>query len=376
MILLSVLLTKGVALAQITNNYSVKAWFSPPAPTFSPVVNAGKTITFRFKAPKAKHVSLLFGEWDIKPQVMNRDSAGTWSLTTVQLDPGIYAYNFDVDGIQILDPVNPLTKIGTQIYSSVVEVSGDKPRFDEVQNVPHGSLQVHKYISTPLKQLRSVYVYLPADYYNQPSKSYPVLYLRHGGGDNESSWTQVSGKADVIADNLIASQKAKPMIIVMTNGLTDGSWAGGSSMEGLKSLGDELTQDVMPFIERTYRIKKTRESRAIAGLSMGGGQAFIIGLRNLDKFSYIGEFSSGLLSDKDFNVDEYAPKVANAELNQKLKLLWIGCGKDDPRFPGHLQLTSNLSKKGVKYHFASLAGGHEWTVWRIQLNGFMQQLFK
>jgi len=377
--LLAIFLIASIAYSKAqtpANTYSVKSWFGPPAPTFSPVVNSDRTITFRFKAPKATAVDLLFGEWDVKPQTMKKDTAGVWAITTTQLEPGVYSYVYSVDGIQTLDPVNPLTKIGTQIYSSIVEIPGTPPRFDEVQNVPHGTLQIQKYISTALKQLRSLYVYLPADYYSGSLKTYPVLYLRHGAGDNESSWTQASGKADVIADNLIAAQKAKPMIIVMTNGLTDGSWAGGSSEEGLKKLGDELTTDVIPLIEKTYRVKKDRESRAIAGLSMGGGQSFVIGLRNLDKFSYIGEFSSGLLSDKDLKIDQYVPGVFNAALNEKLKLLWIGCGKDDPRYPGHIQLIENLKQHGIKYRSLFIPGGHEWHVWRVQLNDFMQQLFK
>jgi enterochelin esterase-like enzyme len=366
----------GFTFAQGGNTYSVKGWFGPPAPAFSPVVTADHHITFRLKARHASDVKLLFGEWNIRPQALTKDTAGVWSITIDPVEPGIYSYVFTVDGVQTLDPVNPITKIGTQLYSSIVEVSGNTPRFDEVRNIPHGTLQIHRYLSTPLKQLRGLYVYLPPQYYSQPSASFPVLYLRHGGGDNESSWTQTAGRADVILENLIADKKAVPMIIVMTNGLTDGSWAGGSNTQGLKDLDNELTTDVIPLIEKTYRVKKGRENRAITGLSMGGGQAFVIGLRNLDKFAWIGEFSAGLLSDKDFNADEYAPNLVNSTLNQKLKLLWIGVGRDDPRYPGHLDLVSMLNKRNIHNEFLAIPGGHEWTVWRIELAGFMQKLFK
>ena len=365
------------AMAQTpVNAFSIKGWLGPPPPAFSPVVLADNRITFRFKAPKANQVNLLFGEWNVKPQAMVKDTAGVWSITTDAVKPGIYSYVFSVDGVQTFDPVNPITKIGTELYSSIVEVYGDSPRFDQVQNVPHGVLEIHKYMSTPLKQLRGLYVSLPPEYFSQPTATFPVLYLRHGGGDNESSWTQASGRADVILENLIASKKAVPMIVVMTNGLTDGTWAGGSSEIGLKNLESELLTDVIPLVEKTYRVKKGRENRAISGLSMGGGQAFVFGLKNLDKFAWIGEFSAGLLSDKDFKVDDYAPGVVNSTLNQKLKLFWIGCGTDDPRYQGHLDLVNTLTKRNIKTEFSAIPGGHEWTVWRIQLEQFMQRLFK
>lgn len=220
-------------------------------------------------------------------------------------------------------------------------------------------------------------VFLPAEYNQQTSKKFPVLYLRHGGGDNETSWTQAAGRADVILENLIAAKKAKPMIIVMTNGLIDGTWAGGSSKEGVEQLEQELLKDVVPYVEKNYRVNAAKNARAIAGLSMGGGQSYIIGLKNLDKFSYIGEFSSGLLSDAKFDINERVPGIfAKPELvNNNLNLLWIACGKDDPRYSGHLAMVYALKEKQIKFESHESAGGHEWRFWREQLHDFMQKLF-
>jgi len=174
---------------------------------------------------------------------------------------------------------------------------------------------------------------------------------------------------------LIAGKKAVPMIVVMTNGLTDGTWAGGSTREGVKMLEDELLNDVIPLVEKTYRAKKGRAYRAITGLSMGGGQAFVMGLRNLQTFAWVGEFSSGTLSDKDFEMDKELPGLMDASLNKKLGLLWIGCGENDPRFPGHRVLANTLTKKGIKFKNLTMPGGHEWRVWREELAGFYQNIF-
>jgi enterochelin esterase-like enzyme len=168
------------------------------------------------------------------------------------------------------------------------------------------------------------------------------------------------------------------MLIVMTNGLTDGSWSGGSSVEGMNTLEQELLTDVIPMIEKRYRVLANRENRAIAGLSMGGGQAYVLGLRNLDKFSYIGEFSAGILSEASFDYEKYIPGVISnpEEINQKLNLLWISCGTKDPRYAGHLGLISNLKSRGVKFEFHDLPFGHEWQFWRVQLHDFARCLFK
>lgn len=361
---------------KVTSGFSTSGWWKPAAPKFSPVVHDNKSITFRLKAPEAHDVSLLFDEWDVVAQPMSRNQDGVWSITLDSVKPRLYQYNFLVDGLKIIDPVNPDVKAGTMVYGSVVEVSGDQPRFDEEQPVAHGDVHILKYTSTSLHQLRKMYVYVPAAYFDQPTKQFPVLYLRHGGGDNESSWVK-DGRAAVILDNLIAANDANPMLIVMTNGLTDGSWAGGSTVEGMQKLENELLQDVIPFVEKRYRVRSDKRGRAIAGLSMGGGQAFVIGLRNLDKFSYIGQFSAGILSDGNFDYNQYLPGVIEnpEKVNQQLRLLWISCGNKDPRYQGHLNLIGNLKKKNINFEFHELPFGHEWQFWRLQLHDFASQIF-
>ena len=202
-----------------------------------------------------------------------------------------------------------------------------------------------------------------------------MLYLRHGGGDDDHSWMQ-DGRAGVILDNLLAGGAATPMIIVTTNGMTDGTWSHGSSREGMQLLEDELIHDVIPLIERSYRAVPDREHRALAGLSMGGGQAFVIGLRQLPTFAWIGQFSSGLLADKDFDLPAWAPALRDsASVNGQLRLLWIGCGDSDPRWNGHLNLMDDLKARGVRAEFHSSSGGHEWNVWRDQLRQLLPVLF-
>ena len=274
----------------------------------SPEVHPDRTITFRLRAPEANTVSLSFG--GSKP--MTKDATGVWTATAGPMAPEIYQYNFVVDGVRILDPGNPNLKNGRALDASVVEVPGNPPRFDEVQAVAHGAVQIRMYSSTPLKKLRTLYVYTPPQYDTETSRRFPVLYLRHGSGDTEENWSD-TGRAGVILDNLIAARKAVPMIVVMPNGDTDGTWGGGSSPEGIELLGQELLTDIMPMIEKVYRVAAGRENRAITGLSMGGGQAFTIGLKHMDLFAWVGEFSSGLVSDTEFRW-RYRCDVAQAAL--------------------------------------------------------------
>lgn len=359
------------------NDFSTQGWWQPANGPFSPVVHPDRRITFRIKAPKATQVALQFGEWQVKPQPMRQDTAGTWQITIGPVEPDIYAYTFSVDGVEMPDMANPVTKTGTQFYSSIVEVPGNPPRFDEMRRVPHGLIAVHHYYSDVMHQLRSCYIYLPPGYAQQPDRKFPVLYLRHGGGDHAASWSQPAGSAGTILDNLLADGRAVPMIIVMPEGLTaDGSWAGGSTPEGMKNLAQELLQEVMPWVEKNYRVLTGPQNTAMTGLSMGGGQAMVMGLRHPEKFGWIGEFSSGLLSDKDLQIDSLLPGRIQVSLNQQLHLLWIGCGRDDPRYPGHLALTSLLKKRGIHFVFDSEPGGHEWKVWRLELHGFLQKVFQ
>ena len=339
----------------------------------SPEVHPDRTITFRLRAPQANQVALQFG--GSKP--MTKDAAGIWSVTAGPVEPELYTYNFVVDGVRILDPGNPNLKDGRTIDASVVEVPGNPPRFDQVQDVPHGALQIRTYRSTPLKRLRRLYVYTPPQYDTEPTRRFPVLYLRHGSGDNEENWSE-TGRAGVILDNLIGHGKAVPLLIVMPNGDTDGSWAGGSSAQGIELLTEELLTDIVPLVEKNYRAAPGRENRAITGLSMGGGQAFTMGLKHMDQFAWVGEFSSGLVSDTDFHFASYFPGFLDdaAAVNRKLRLLYLSCGTQDPRYFGQLDLGDLLKAHDIRYVWYPTPGVHEWKVWRHALADFAPRLFR
>jgi len=355
------------------NTYHSSGGASQPQRLVSPEVHPDRTITFRLRAPEANQVSLSFQ--GTKP--MTKGADGIWSATAGPVEAEIYQYNFVVDGVRILDPGNPHLKNGRTIDASIVEVPGNPPRFDEIQPVPHGALEIRIYTSTPLKKLRQLYVYTPPQYDTEPNRRFPVLYLRHGSGDTEENWSD-TGRAGVIVDNLIALRQAVPMIVVMPNGDTDGTWGGGSSPEGIALLGQELLHDIVPLIEATYRVAPGRENRAITGLSMGGGQAFTIGLKHLDQFAWVGEFSSGLVSDTEFRLDRHLPGFLDHpdEVNQKLKLLFLSCGTEDPRFPGQLDLLDVLKQHQIKYVWFPTPGVHEWKVWRHALAEFARRVFQ
>jgi len=272
---------------------------------------------------------------------------------------------------------NPALKNGRAPDASVLEIPGTPPRFDELRDVAHGTIQIRTYRSTPLKRWRKLYVYLPPQYDAEPGRKFPALYLRHGSGDNEANWSE-DGRAGVILDNLIAQGKAAPMLIVMPNGDTDGTWAGGSSPRAMDLLGEELLQDIIPLIEARYRVQANAQNRAIAGLSMGGGQAFTIGLRHTDAFAWVGEFSSGLVSDRDFKLEKHIPGMLEhpLEINQKLKLLFLSCGTEDPRYNGQLNLLDVLQEHGIRAVWFSTPGAHEWKVWRRSLAEFAQRAFQ
>jgi enterochelin esterase family protein len=373
-----VLLAAALGSAQTApprkNTYASPGASAPAAPRLvSPEVHPDRTVTFRLRAPKASEVALSLN--GSKP--MTRDEAGLWTITIGPLEPEIYEYSFTVDGARVLDTANTSLKIGQNVGSNLLDVPGNPPRFDEVQNVPHGAIHIRAYTSTPLKQPRHMYVYVPPQYDSEPRRSFPVLYLRHGSGDDESTWSG-QGRAGVILENLIAQKKSVPMLIVMTNGDTDRSWAGGSSDQAMDTLGRELFTDVMPIIEKNYRVIPNRENRAIAGLSMGGGQAFTIGLRNPDRFAWVAEFSSGLLSANTFKLSQHIPGLLEkpAAANQRLKLLYLSCGTEDPRINGHLDLVDTLKAAKVNAVWFPTPGVLEWKVWRHALADLMPRLFQ
>jgi enterochelin esterase-like enzyme len=316
-------------------------------------------------APKANQVSVS-GEVVDRPQPMQKDEKGLWTLTVGPLEPAIYSYSFIVDGVTNIDPNNPYIKAGVRSSSSLVEVPGDKPMFYDPGPVPHGTVHVNWYESKALKCFRGVYVYTPPDYENSRNK-YPVLYLLHGSGDTEAGWVNI-GRANLILDNLIAAGRAKPMIVVMPFGHAQPSVGFGpapSERPDRNAFTADLLGDVMPTAEKLYRIS-----------AMGGGQALNIGLTHLDTFRWIGVFSMGIYRESDPE-QTYADALSDpAATNRKIKLFWIGCGKSDRLFESAQNLDQLLQKHEIKHTFVASEGAHTWRVWRNYLNQVAPLLFQ
>ena len=375
--LVGLMLTASLATGQVRpkNTYRGPGAGTPTAPArpVSPEIHPDRTVTFRLLAPQANTVAL---SWNgTKP--MAKDASGLWSITVGPVEPDIYTYNFVVDGVRTLDPGTNFIKNGHFLDASAFEIPGNPPRFDEVRNVPHGALGIRTYTSTPLHILRHLYVYTPPQYDTEPNRKFPVLYLKHGSGDSEENWSD-TGRAGVILDNLIAEHKAQPMLIVMPNGDIDNNILNGSTPRGLELTGQELLTDIIPLIESNYRVAPGRENRAITGLSMGGGQAFTTGLRHRELFAWVGEFSSGLISDAEFKLDKHVPGFYNdpAAINRELRLLYLSCGTEDPRIPGHLDLLDDLKAHNINAVWFPTPGAHEWKVWRHALADFAPRLFR
>ena len=349
------------------------------APIISPEVQPDSRVTFRFRSPNAQKVELqLEGTTPHLPMQKNDD--GVWIVTTDPIAPDYYGYSFVADDVSLIDPKNPLMKpnlLGTQ---SMVHVPGPSLLPWEINDVPHGVVNHHFYKSGVVGDQRDYYVYTPPGYNPAAKKKYPVLYLLHGYSDDASGWTAV-GRANVILDNLIAQQKAKPMLVVMTLGygapemLAQGSRAFSHDdlrQRNLDQFRESLLTEVIPRIEKDYRVLTDRNSRAMAGLSMGGSESLFVGLTSADRFSWIGAFSTGGLSeDFDQQFSEMKPKeVAN------LKLLWIACGTDDHLFDPNKKFREWLSSKGVKHTDIDTPGAHTWMVWRRNLAAFVPLLFQ
>jgi enterochelin esterase-like enzyme len=351
-------------------------------------VRPDRTILFRIAAPKASEVSLVFSEGDPKPRPMTKDAGGVWSLTVGPMEPEIYLYWFNVDGVKTLDISNPAVKISSVVDGSLLEIPGSPPRYDQLQNVPHGSLNIHTYVSTTLGRQRALHVYVPPEYYSQANKRFPVLYLFHGGGGSELEWPN-EGRTNVILDNLIAQKKAVPMIIVIPNGNIGGGPsagpgvpASGIGMQSYDIIEKETVNDIIPFIEKHYRTLSNRENRAIAGLSAGGGISINVGLKRLDLFAWVGEFSSGMFGGvggyAPFDVEKISPGFLKdpAATNKRLKLLYFSCGEQDPRMPFQTKAAEYLRAQKINLTLNSFPGAHEWKVWRHSLADLAPLLFR
>lgn len=347
-------------------------------PVISPEVHLDHSVTFRFRDPNAKAVTL--NREGTKAMPMEKDEQGIWSITTEPLEPDFYGYYFQADGVGLIDPGNSLLKPNLLGTNSMVHVPGPASLPWEINDVPHGQVHHHFYHSAIIGDDRDFYVYTPPGYDARSDRQYPVLYLFHGYSDDASGWTAV-GRANVILDNLIDQGKAKPMLLVMPLGYGAPEIVarnGGSLRDpGLREKNytrfrDALFNEVIPQVEKEYRVEADRNSRAIAGLSMGGAESLFVGLNAVDRFAWIGAFSAGGAS-ADF--EKTYPQVDD-KLNGQLKLLWIACGTDDGLLSGNRKLCQWLKDKGVHLTEIETPGAHTWMVWRRNLSNFAPLLFR
>lgn len=340
-------------------------------PVVSPEIQTDRRVTFRLRAPKASEV-VLNGQWANGRAPLAKDTNGVWSVVVGPIDPGVYEYSFIVDDLTMIDPGNPAIKPMREPRSSILHLPADPPSLRDFQDVPHGVVREHTYRSKALGRLRDLAVYTPPGYDKKTKARFPTLYLQHGSGDNQATWV-THGRAHWILDNLIAQGRAKPMIVVMMDGHASTPGNRGNGPQGNTTLFErDLIEDVMPFIEANYRVKPGAANRGIVGLSMGGGQSLTIGLNHLEHFSWVGGFSSSVPSREAVAGALEKPEATNA----KLKLLWVGCGKDDFLLKRNEEFIALLKEKNLKHEWHLTDGNHSWPVWRIYLGEFLPKLFQ
>jgi enterochelin esterase family protein len=346
----------------------------------SPEVHSDGRITFRLHAPKAGEV-VVRGDWNENngQAAATRNAAGVWSATIGPMRPDFYSYSFSVDGVRVPDPRNPSVKPASNGGPvSMVDVPGESAAYQAVRDVPHGAIHAHYYMSKAASRLRRFHVYTPPGYDAGGQRSYPVLYLLHGSGDSDAEWLSI-GRAGIILDNLVAAGKAKPMLIVMPDGHPVPAMDTDPSNRGRNTqlFKADLIGDVMPMAERLYRIQADRDHRALAGLSMGGGQTLAAGLSSLDRFAHLGVFSSGVRDRADFESTHAQVLADGAKTNSMLRVFWIGCGaRDAGAKAGVATLRSILDKGGIRHAYRESDGGHNWRQWRLYLSEFAPLLFQ
>lgn len=354
----------------------------------SPEVEPDRHVIFRILARQAQSVRLIGTDipGNLRGSDMTKGDNGVWEVTLGPIDPGAYRYNFNVDRVSVIDPRNPsISESNANVWSLFYVPGAD---FMDTKDVPHGAVAAVTYYSSVLKKFRRMHVYTPPGYESGQGK-YPVFYLLHGAGDCDESWTSV-GRAGFILDNLIAAKKAKPMVIVMPAGhtATTGGPLGGPTAQS--DFVAEFAADIMPYAEMHYRVQTDRQHRAIAGLSMGGTQTLNIAIPHLDKFAYIGVFSSGLIGALIPNAAESGPpanaassweeehqaQLDNSAVKKGLKLLWFSTGMEDGLIGTTQSTVDMLKKHGFNVVFKESPGAHTWINWRNYLDEFAPQLFQ
>jgi enterochelin esterase family protein len=348
----------------------------------SPEVAADGRVTFRIVAPKAEAVRLSGTDLpdNAEGTPLTKGAEGVWQGTLGPLAPGAYRYSFNVDGVSVIDPRNPSTSESNENTWSLVYVPGSD--FMDTKDVPHGTVAEVTYYSEALKRFRRMHVYTPPGYESGGGR-YPIFYLLHGAFDCDDSWTSV-GRAGFILDNLIATGKAKPMVVVMPAGHT-APFVPGGPRPPMDDFVADFTGDVMPYAESHYRVRADRAHRAIAGLSMGGGQTLTIGVSHLGTFAYLGVFSSGLFGITGSSPgsgpgpsfeEQHRAVLDDAEKKKGLELVWFATGKDDLLLGTSRVTVEMLRKHGFDVVYKESSGGHTWINWRNYLDEFAPQLFR
>ncbi|WP_223834244.1 alpha/beta hydrolase-fold protein [Spirosoma profusum] len=338
-----------------------------------PQILPDNRVMFRVKAPGAQKVQIDLG----KKYDMVKDTAGFWNVTTDSISRGFHYYSLLVDGLPVADPASE-SFYGMSRMASGIEIPDKEGSFYAMKDVPHGDIRIKRYLSKATNSWREMYVYTPPGY-DQSSDKYPVLYLLHGGGEDQRGWA-TQGKTDLILDNLIAEGKAKPMVIAMLDGnVNNAGGLAGFNENVLRSFENELKLGAIPFVESNFRVANDAKNRALAGLSMGGLQTLYAGIKNTNLFSSLGVFSSGWFANNPKLSDpQYTFMKDNAStINSNLKNLWISMGgKEDIAYQNCQVMMKKFDELGVKYTYSEYAGGHTWPVWRHDLFMFAPLLFK
>lgn len=340
-----------------------------------PQILADHRVIFRIKAPDANSVQIDLG----KKYDMVKDANSYWTVTTDSIGEGFHYYSLIIDGVAVADPASE-TFYGMGRMASGIEIPFRDGDFYALKKVPHGDIRIENYFSNVTNSWRQLYIYTPPGYDENTNVKYPVLYILHGGGEDETGWAH-QGKANLILDNLIAAQKAKPMLIVMPDANIGFGGFNPEGIElGMKLFEKEMKQAIIPFVENKYRVKTDANNRALAGLSMGGMHTLYTGLYNTDMFAYIGVFSSGWIvpmMDKTANAEYAFMKEHADKINAHLKEFWISeGGPEDIAYKNGKIMLHKLDQLKIKYTYYEYPGGHSWPVWRNDLLHFAPLLFK
>ena len=360
-----------------------------PVGSYSPSTNINRngyprvlhdaSVMFQVRAPQAQSVQIDLGGFKYD---MTKGQDGSWSVTTKPQETGFHYYSLIIDGVSVADPASQ-SFYGCGRWSSAIEIRGEGMDIYEMRDVPHGEVHTVYYESKLEGTWRPLMIYTPPSY-NASKDAFPVVYIQHGGGEDHRGWME-QGRTAQIIDNLIAAGKAVPMVVVSANSNVrsrNGGMAGGYNWQGMQAFRTELIESILPFVEKSYRVRSDRKGRAMCGLSMGGGQSFYIGLRSPEVFANVGVFSTGMFGGirgaTDFDLEKEVPGILTKTdtFNKQFDVFFITCGEQDPRIAYTRNIVKTMRDNRVDVRFNSYPGDHEWQVWRKSLHEFAQYLFK